>query len=59
MGKLNFGPDMAIFVLFFGGALIEALYRQNWRMSLLYIVLAVLFLVGGVLRRSAVRPKHQ
>ena len=42
--KLKFGSNFAIFVIFFGIALIESLQRQNWLEALLFAALGLMFL---------------
>lgn len=44
MGKLKIGKNFAVFILFFGVALIEAVQKGNWPEALLFSALAVVFL---------------
>ena len=41
--NFKIGPNIAIFILFFGIALIEALEKQNWLGAALFIALGALF----------------
>lgn len=42
--KINFGTNFAVFVIFFGIALIEAFQKQNWLEAVLFAALGVLSL---------------
>jgi phosphatidylserine synthase len=44
MRKLNAGPLFAVFVIFFGASLVEAIAHANWKMALVYFILAFMFL---------------
>ena len=44
MKNIKLGANFAVFILFFGVALIEALEKQNWLEAALFIVLGLLFL---------------
>jgi phosphatidylserine synthase len=46
MRKLNAGPLFAVFILFFGVSLIEAIVQANWKMALVFFVLAFMFLAA-------------
>jgi len=41
---MKIGHNMAIFILFFGIALVEAFQSKNWLLALLFVLLGVLFL---------------
>lgn len=41
---MKFGTNMAIFILFFGIALIEAIQSSNWLVAILFIALGFVFL---------------
>ncbi|MFI5385910.1 MAG: hypothetical protein ACHQ50_07295 [Fimbriimonadales bacterium] len=43
---------LAVFILFFGIALIEALQKHNWLEAILFIGLGLLFLWSGARRPS-------
>jgi hypothetical protein len=42
--KLRIGPDFTVFILFFGGALFEALRHGDWLMATIFVALGLLFL---------------
>lgn len=44
MKNLKFGTNFAVFVLFFGIALVEALQRSNWIEACLFLALGLLSL---------------
>lgn len=44
MKNLNLGTNFAVFIIFFGIALIEALQKQNWLEAVLFVALGILFL---------------
>ena len=44
MKKFKLGANFAVFMLFFGVALIEALQKQNWLEAALFVLLGLLFL---------------
>lgn len=44
MKKLSFGTNFAVFVIFFGIALIEALEEQHWLEALLFAALGIISL---------------
>jgi hypothetical protein len=48
MKKIKLGANFAIFVLFFGVALIEAFQRQNWPEAVIFILLGLLFLWADI-----------
>jgi len=44
MKNINFGTNFAVFVIFFGIALIEAFQKQNWLEAALFAALGILSL---------------
>lgn len=44
MGKIKIGKNFAVFILFFGIALIEAVQKGNWPEALLFSALGIVFL---------------
>ena len=46
MRRLNAGPLFAVFILFFGVSLIEAIAQANWKLALVFFVLALMFLAA-------------
>jgi hypothetical protein len=47
MKKLKVGANFAIFIIFFGIALIEAIQKNNWLEALLFVALGLMFLMAG------------
>ena len=47
MKSLKFSANMAVFILFFGIALIEAFKNQNWLEAALFVLLGLMFLWVG------------
>ena len=47
MRKLNLGTNFAVFVLFFGVALLEAFQTQNWIKAGFWAAIGVVFLVAN------------
>jgi len=45
--KLKFS-NLAVFIIFFGIALIEAVQKQNWLEAVLFLALGVLFLWADI-----------
>lgn len=46
MRRLNAGPMFAVFVIFFGVSLVEAIAQANWKLSLVFFVLAFMSLAA-------------
>ncbi len=44
MGNLTFGTNFAVFILFFGAALFDAVQTQNWLRVAVFAALAALSL---------------
>jgi len=53
-----FGSNVAIFVLFFGGALIEAIRGGHTTAAALWLIFGSLFITADI-RRHAKRPKRE
>jgi hypothetical protein len=51
MKKIRFGQGMAIFFLFFGIAMIDAIKNGNWWQSLFWIAFGALFLLTDNLKK--------
>lgn len=49
---MKFGPNVAIFILFFGIALVEAFQLRNWLMAALFVLLGVMFLRADNLKKK-------
>ena len=55
MVQLRHNTALAIFVLFFGGSMIDAIATRNWWRSAFWLLIAVVFLVADrVGRRTRV-----
>ena len=52
MFRLGAGPNFAVFVLFFGVALIEAARHGDWLIVAVFVALGILFLRSEVAPRS-------
>jgi hypothetical protein len=52
MKNLNFSTNFAVFIIFFGIALIEALQKNNWIEAILFAALGVLSLRADNLKKS-------
>jgi hypothetical protein len=50
MKKLKFGANFAVFVLFFGVAIIEAFQKQNWLEAALFLSLGIMSLWADIKR---------
>ena len=44
MKKIKAGLNLAVFILFFGIALIEAFQKNNWLEALLFVLLGIIFI---------------
>jgi len=44
MKDLKIGANFAVFILFFGIALIEAFQKQNWLEAFLFVLLGIVFI---------------
>jgi NADH:ubiquinone oxidoreductase subunit 6 (subunit J) len=51
MVDLRHNTALAIFVLFFGGSMIDAIATQNWWRSAFWLVIALVFLAADRLGR--------
>lgn len=50
MKKFPFSTNSAIFILFFGMALIEALQKQRWLEMTIFVLLGILFIRADMKR---------
>ncbi len=55
MKKINPGANFAVFVLFFGVALLEAFQTGNWTMAIFWVAIGFVFLMGDRVRKDEVR----
>ena len=46
MKNFNLGVNLAVFILFFGIALIEAFQKHNWVEALLFVLLGMIFILA-------------
>lgn len=52
MGSMRFGSNVAVFLLFFGLALIDAVQSKDWLRSAFWLAIGLVFL-----RADALKPK--
>ncbi len=52
---MKVGTNTAVFVLFFGMALLEAFQDGNWIKATLWLVIGIVFLLGDNIRPKAER----
>jgi uncharacterized membrane protein len=50
MGRLKFGTNFALFVLFFGVALLDAFQSGNWIRAIFWVAIGVTFIIGDNMR---------
>jgi len=49
---MKLGQNVAIFILFFGVALVEAIKSQNWLLAVLFMLLGIMFLRSDNLKKK-------
>jgi hypothetical protein len=49
---MKLGPNVAIFILFFGVALVEAFQQGNWLLAGLFLALGVMFVNSDRVKRK-------
>lgn len=52
MKGIKFNTNIAIFLLFFGVALLEAFQMRNWIQAAFWLAIGIVFLVADNLKRS-------
>jgi hypothetical protein len=52
MTGLKFGTNTAIFLLFFGVAVIEAVQTQNWLKVVFWVAISLVFLLADILKKK-------
>ena len=52
MKKIKLGSGFAIFLIFFGIALLEAFKAHNWLLAAFWLGIGMLFLVGDNIKRA-------
>lgn len=53
MTRIKLGANLAVFLLFFGVAALEALQTRNWIKAAFWLAIGIVFLAADNLRRSA------
>lgn len=56
MGRLKFGTNFALFVLFFGVALLDAFQTRYWLRAGFWLAIGAAFWVGDNLKRPHDEP---
>lgn len=52
MKKIRLGTNFAVFILFFGVAMLEAFQSNNWLKSIFWLVIGIVFLVADNLGKK-------
>lgn len=52
MNKIRIGTNFAVFILFFGIAVIEAVESKNWLKCVLWLAIGVVFLMADNLKNK-------
>lgn len=52
MKRIRFSTNFAVFLLFFGVAMLEAFQTQNWLKASFWVAIGIVFLVADNLRKS-------
>ena len=52
MKKIKLGQGTAIYILFFGVAMLEALKTGNWSLSLFWLAVGAAFITADILKRT-------
>lgn len=52
MRKIKLGTNFAVFLLFFGVAVVEAIQSRNWLKCLLWLAIGVVFLLADNLKKK-------
>lgn len=52
MKKLKLGTNFAVFVLFFGVSVLEAVQTKNWEKAILWLAIGILFLFADNLKKD-------
>ena len=55
MRKLKLGANFAVFLLFFGVAMLEAFQTQNWLKAIFWLAIGVVFLVADNLKKRRLK----
>lgn len=46
MGKIKLGTNFAVFILFFGVAVVEAFQTRNWIKCIFWLAIGIVFLLA-------------
>jgi hypothetical protein len=52
MKKIKLGTNFAVFILFFGMGILEAIQTSNWLKALFWFAIGIVFLVADNLKRA-------
>ena len=52
MKKIKLGANFAVFILFFGVAVLEAFQTRNWIKSIFWVAIGIVFLVADNFKKS-------
>jgi hypothetical protein len=52
MKKIKLSTNFAVFILFFGVAVLEAFQTHNWIKSIFWLAIAIVFLAADNLKRK-------
>ena len=58
MTKIKLGTNFAVFVLFFGIAILEAVQTRNWLKTLFWVAISIVFLVADNLKADDGQEPH-
>lgn len=52
MGKIKLGTNFAVFILFFGVAVLEAFQTRNWIKCFFWLAIGIVFLLADNLKKK-------
>ena len=52
MKKITLGTNFAVFILFFGVAVLEAVQTHNWIKSIFWVAIGLVFLAADNIKKS-------
>jgi hypothetical protein len=52
MNKIKLGTNFAVFLLFFGAAMLEAFQTSNWSRAAFWLLIGIVFLLADNLKRA-------
>jgi len=53
MKKIKLGANFAVFLLFFGVAMLEAFQTQNWLKCIFWLAIGIVFLAADNLKKKS------